>query len=109
MAREMDEAAQRLIDWHFRTEPELREVWMFTGQDDTSAEPIIELLEVNAATPATGSVDTFSFPPAGDIPYRTVIAEVTPEEFEQIRRQPSRLPRGWDLSKAQRFERPKAA
>jgi hypothetical protein len=108
MTRDRNDAAKRLIHWHFEIEPELQEVWLIID-DGTSPDEPIKLLEVNAATPATGSVEPFSFPPADDIPYRTIIAEVTPEEFEALRERPNDLPPGWDLSRARRFQRPKAA
>lgn len=104
--RSKDAAARRLIDWHFSVEPELREVYRIVMDDEGSQEEPIRLLEVNAATVATGSVEPFAFSPTVEIPFRTVIAEITPEELESIRSKPEALPRGWDLSRAERFVRP---
>jgi len=61
-----------------------------THEDDPN-EPI-KLLEVNAATLSTGSVEPFGFTPTQSVPFRTVIAEVTPEEFERIRKNEIGLP-----------------
>lgn len=104
-----DAAARRLIQWHFSVEPELREVYRIVMDDEGSQEEPIRLLEINAATVATGSVEPFAFSPTEEIPFRTVIAEITPEELESVRSNPDVLPKGWSLSRAERFVRPKSA
>jgi hypothetical protein len=76
--------------------------------DDAPNEPI-KLLDVNAAIVATGSVEPFAFSPSESIPFPTVIAEVTPEEFERIQRAELMLPNGWSLVNNQQFNRSKAA
>lgn len=101
-----DAAAWRLIEWHFTVEPELREVYRIVVDNEESREEPIRLLEVNAATVSTGSIDPFVFSPTDEIPFPTVIAEITPEELESFRRHPEALPEGWDLSRAERFVRP---
>jgi hypothetical protein len=102
-----DAAARRLIDWHFEVEPDLSEVYRIVMDDEGSLEEPIRLLEVNAAAVPTGSVEPFGFAPTPEIPFKTVIAEITPEELEALRADPGSLPRGWDLARAQRFERPR--
>lgn len=104
-----DAAVRRLIQWHFRVEPELREVYRIVMDDEGSQEEPIRLLEINAATVVTGSVEPFAFSPTEEIPFRTVIAEITPEELESVRSNPDVLPKGWSLSRAERFVRPKSA
>jgi hypothetical protein len=101
-----DAAARRLIEWHFTVEPELREVYRILVDNEESREEPIRLLEVNAATVSTGSVEPFAFSPTQEIPFRTVIAEITPEELESLRIHPEALPEGWNLSRAERFVRP---
>jgi len=109
MARSKDEAAQDLATWHFGVEPELaRVVRIMADNEDEPGEPI-KLLEINAATVATGSVEPFAFAPSASVPFPTTIAEVTPEEFERIKRNELQLPHGWSLAKSQLFERPRAA
>ena len=104
-----DVAARRLIQWHFTVEPELREVYRIVVDDEGSQEEPIRLLEVNSATVPTGSVEPFAFSPTEEIPFRTVIAEITPEELESVRSNPKALPEGWSLARAERFVRPKSA
>lgn len=72
---------------------------------DIEPEDTITLLEISESTPASGSVDAFVFAPTKDIPYVTRIAEIIPQEYEELQQDPSRLPPGWDLAKAQVFER----
>lgn len=104
-----DAAARRLIEWHFSVEPELREVYRILMDNEGSHEEPIRLLEVNAATVPTGSVEPFAFSPTREIPFRTVIAEITPEELDSLRAHPEALPRGWSLSRAERFVRPQSS
>ena len=100
-----DTAARRLIEWHFQVEPYLSEVYRILVDNEDSEEEPIRLLEVNSATVPTGTVETFVFAPSKDIPFAVAIAEITPEEFQDLLQKPETLPNGWDLTKAQRFER----
>lgn len=96
-----EDIARKLARHHFEVEPDLRLVVFL----DIGPENTITLLEISESTPASGSVDAFVFAPTESIPYITRIAEVTPEEYEELRRDPSRLPPAWDLAKAKFFER----
>lgn len=102
-----DQVARELAESHFLVEPSLKCVYWIVSENEGENEPI-KLLEVNADTVATGSVEVFTFAPTKDVPYATAIAEVTPEEFERLKKNELKLPRGWSLAKAQLFE-PKAA
>ncbi|MFC1643417.1 hypothetical protein ACFL5O_12180 [Myxococcota bacterium] len=104
-----DEAARELVAHHFAIEPDLRVVYRMVGENEAAPTEPIRLLEVNAATIPTGSVEVFGFGPSREVPFSVEIAEVTPDEFEAFQRDPRALPRGWDLTRAQVFERPKAA
>lgn len=100
-----DTAAEQLIDWHFRVEPSLREVYRILAEDELSPNEPIKLLEINEATVETGEVSPFGFAGTDEIPFRTVIAEVTPQELERIRSDDIALPAGWSLSRARRYTR----
>ena len=102
------EVVESLIEWHFEIEPDLQQV-LWIGSTGDSIDDGIKLLEVNAATVPSERVEAFAFSPAGDIPFRVVVAEITPEELEQLHREPERLPTGWDLDSAVRYQRPKVA
>ncbi len=102
-----EQVATDLIRAHFHVEPHLTEIWRILGDNEASPTEPIKLLEVNLATVATGIVTPFSFTATQDVPFPTVILEVTPDEFEVVKKDPSKLPRGWSLSsgRARRFER----
>jgi hypothetical protein len=101
-----DEAARRLIEWHFRVEPYLREVYRMLAEDEDAQDEPIKLLEVNEATIATGAIEAFGFTPTDEIPFMTVIAEVTSDELAALRERPGAFPKGWSLSRAEHFQRP---
>jgi hypothetical protein len=109
MARTKDEAVRELAEWHFGVEPDLTLVIRIVGDDEDAVDEPIKLLEVNAATVATGSVEPYAFAASASVPFPTVIAEITPEEYERIRRDEIKLPTGWSLNKTQLFIRPQAA
>lgn len=109
MARSKDQVARELIDAHFRVEPALSKIYRIrSAREDDPGEPI-KLLEVNANTVATGSVEPFAFAATKDTPSPTIIAEVTPEEFKQLEEGEIELPRGWSLVGAEPFDRTRAA
>jgi hypothetical protein len=109
MARFKDEVARELIDAHFRVEPALSRIYRIRAEREEDPGEPIKLLEVNANTVATGSVELFAFAATKDTPSPTVIAEITPEELKQIEDGQIALPRGWSLVGADTFERTHAA
>jgi len=66
------------------------------------------LLEVNDQTVPTGIMPV-GFPPhpASGLHYRSVVIEVTPQEYEAILRKQLDLPAGWEIRDV--YERPAAA
>jgi hypothetical protein len=107
--KDKDEAARDLIQHHFAVEPELRAVYRIMSANETSPDEPIKLLEVNAATVATGSVEVFGFAASKSTPFSVMIAEVTPDELEQLKSNPRAMPHGWSLAQALVFERGRAA
>jgi hypothetical protein len=105
MALQKDEVARELAESHFRVEPDLQQVIRIVADNEDDLNEPIKLLEVNAATVATGSVERYAFAPSESVPFPTVIAEITPEEFERIGRSELKLPEGWSLGKTQIFKR----
>ena len=104
-----DEVARELIEHHFAVEPELRAVYRLVSARENESDEPIKLLEVNAATPASGSVEVFGFAPTAEVPFAVHIAEVTPEELEHLKKSPELLPAGWNLAQAKLFPRAQAA
>jgi hypothetical protein len=93
---ELHAAARRLAEAHYLVEPGISAIYPVTSVDATDR--TIRLLEVNAATFAAGimPVGFAPHPPSG-IPFKSVIVEVTPEEFEDLREGKLKLPDGWSF------------
>ena len=85
--RSRDGVAQRLAESHYRVDPAIRQVIRLLApmDEDSSSEPI-KLLEVNEETSMSGVVPVFfGAHAASGIFFPSVIVEVRPEEFEQMR------------------------
>ncbi len=104
--RTKDEVVRELVQWHFQVEPDIQQIFRIVAENENAPDEPIKLLEVTAATIATGSVEPFAFGPSESRPFSTVIAEITPEELERIQRNEIRLPNGWSLANAERLKRP---
>jgi hypothetical protein len=91
------EAARRLAQAHYLVEQGLASVYRLVSPVETETEPI-KLLEVNRDTVPTGIMPLgFDAAPERGIPYPSVIVEVTPDEYEQIRSGALVLPNGWQI------------
>ena len=92
-----EEAVQEMVEWHYKIDPNMKEVIRFLSpHEEDPAEPM-NFLEVSPDTLPSGDVMTFLFGPYEDFPYSMRIATVTPEEMEQVRRREIPLPGWWDL------------
>lgn len=92
------EVARYLAESHFEAEDGLTHIYRLHGAREAElreAEPI-KLLEVHEGTIAAG-IMPLHFGPTPDVPYSSVIVEVTPSEFERIRNGVLPLPNGWTL------------
>ena len=94
-----DQEALRLAEAHYQIEDGIREIYRFKSvvEREIAIEEPIKLLEVNENTIASGIMPIHFGPaPAQDIHYSTVVVEVTPEEYQQIRAKQLKLPAGWE-------------
>jgi hypothetical protein len=103
-----DRAAQQLVEWHYEIEPGLELVYRVVSEDEDDPKEPIKLVEINSAAVGTGSFEAFAFAPSDDIPYTTVIAELTHEQLQKLRADGA-LPPGWNLDTAIEIPRPVAA
>lgn len=106
MSEKKDAVVAELIRWHFNIEPQLRQIVRILSENEDDPKEPIKLLEVNAATFPTGSVEPFGFAPSAEVPCFTTIAEITPEEFDLVKQGEIDLPTGWSLARATPFLRP---
>jgi hypothetical protein len=94
-------AAEDLIQEHFELEPSLEQVvWI---DSDKAAE--IRLLEITPETFPAGEVLSYYFPPDDELPYATILAQITPEEWQKILRKEISLPEGWTLDNYKVYSR----
>jgi hypothetical protein len=108
MARTKTQVIQWLVEHHFQIEDGLERVVVIHGPGFADPREPIKLLEVNANTIATGSVEPFSFSPTSDVPFVTEIAEITPEEYTKLQKRELAMPEGWPLEDAEDRRRPAA-
>lgn len=96
-----DEVAKKLAAAHYSIEPGIIRIYqMREGEEaEALASTPIKLLEVNESTSPSGVMPLYFGPsPASGIPYSSVVLEVTPDEYEQIRRKVLQLPAGWSIA-----------
>jgi hypothetical protein len=96
MALTKADVARSLAKHHFQIEDGLLRVRIISTGANDADEPI-KLLEVNANTFPTGSIEPISFAPTAEVPFVTEIAEISPDEYAQLMRGQLILPRGWTL------------
>jgi hypothetical protein len=93
-------AAKELARRQFEIDPGLSHVYQIREPGVTRpgvGEPI-KLLQVNTDTAPSGILPLhFGAMPAAGIPYASVVIEVTPAEFEKIKRHELQLPHGWEI------------
>lgn len=110
MDRSKEAVARRLAEAHYAIEPGIELIVQLVtplAREADAKEPI-KLLEVNQDTTADGIHPLFFGPHAASgIFYPSIIVEVTPDEYEQIQRDPAMLPNGWRLG--HEFARPAPA
>jgi hypothetical protein len=97
-ATEKAKVAKELAKKHFQIEPGLTKVIRFSGSAQVEFRPTepIKLLEVNQNTVASGVLPLgFGPAPASGITFPSIIVEVTPEEYEKIKKKEMALPQGW--------------
>ncbi|MDA1053253.1 MAG: hypothetical protein O3C40_22605 [Planctomycetota bacterium] len=100
MTTKAEGEARKLADVHYNIEPGITEIYRVTGsaQDGGQADEPIILLEVNENTIPSGIMPlSFGPSPAIGFEHSSIIIEVTPDEFESIKRLDMPLPNGWRL------------
>jgi len=95
-------AARSLAALHYQFEPGMREIYRLLADDQAEQDPDepIKLLEVNKDTIPAGIMPLGfdGVPISGNYP--TVIIEITPAEFDDVRCGKREVPVGWRLSSA---------
>jgi hypothetical protein len=97
----LEKAVRFLAQNNFEVEDGLElVVWLRQGAGDT-----IRFIEVNRNGFPTGRIEAFYFAPSEDVPFRTYLADITPNEWQQILSGVIPLPEGWSLEGRREFLR----
>lgn len=92
--------ARALAASHAQIEPDVQLIVRVVTNDEVDeggTEPV-KLLEVNPSTVPVGIQPVYFTPDdASGVSYASVVIEVTPDEFAQIRANRIHLPRGWQI------------
>lgn len=100
--------ARTLADAHFTVDSGTMRIFRVLGSKkrEALAEEPIKLLEVNRDTFPAGIMPICFGPhtPSG-ISYPSVIIEITPQEFNDLKQSKLKLPRGWNLGPELRKKR----
>lgn len=97
----LEKAVKFLVNDNFEVEDGLeRIVWLRHGAGDK-----IRLIEVNRNGFPIGRIEAFYFSPSEEVPFKTYLADVTPEEWQQILSGEIPLPDGWSLEGSREFLR----
>ncbi|NNM87249.1 MAG: hypothetical protein HKL95_01885 [Phycisphaerae bacterium] len=94
--------ARRLADAHYAIEPGIQLIVELVASGEKESDPAepVKLLEVNENTVESGIRPIFFGPHAASgIHHSSVIVEVTPAEFAQLKENPSLLPNGWKIGR----------
>jgi hypothetical protein len=80
-------------------DPGITHIFHLEGKNDDDPREPIKLLEVNKTTVGLGKIIPVHFGPhpASGIHYPSVIVQITPEEFRQLKEGKLHLPFGWRL------------
>ena len=92
-----DEVARLLADAHREIEPGIRLIIRIVTDREGEADEPVKLLEVNRETSPSGVFPIAFGADPPDVPYPSVVVEVTEEEYEKIRNGRLSLPEGWRM------------
>lgn len=93
-----DEAARHLAELHRNIDPAITAIYrVLSDQEESDAEPL-KLLEINQDTFPTDEIWPLGFDgTAASGNYPTILMEITPQQFEDLRANRRRLPHEWKL------------
>ena len=94
---EKDEIARLLAEAHRQMEATIARIVRVRGPREAEVDEPIKLVEVNPATSPSGIWPIAFTPAPPDVPFGSVVVEVTPDEYAQIQAGTLALPDGWTL------------
>jgi len=94
---EKNEIARLLADAHRAFEPAISRIVRLVSDRENEAREPVKLLEVNPATSPSGIFPIAFTADPPEVPFPSVVVEVTETEFQQIAAGTLPLPDGWRL------------
>ena len=98
------EFAKNLAFRRSEIEPDMVEVWRVIGDNEDNPDEPVKLLKVNEETFISKKVNPF-VSGRRDRPFRTSVAEVSPQQLQSIKDGQTPLPKGWTLNLERVFSR----
>ncbi len=89
--------ARSLAEAHHREQTTITQIVRLLGPREIEANEPIKLLEVNPTTSPSGVWPIAFTPDPPEVPFGSVVVEVTPTEYDDILANRLRLPDGWTL------------
>jgi hypothetical protein len=93
------EIAELLAEAHCKFEPAINRIVRVIADEEGASNEPVKLLEVNPDTSPSGIVPIAFGPDPPQVPFPSVVIEVTEAEFEKIQSGTLLLPHGWRLDK----------
>ncbi|NUP98689.1 MAG: hypothetical protein HUU35_02415 [Armatimonadetes bacterium] len=94
--RSKADIARELARTHAGLDPAITLIVRLVADREDHGDEPVKLLEVNPATFASGIIP-IAFAADREVPYPSLVVEVTDTEYDQIRRGELKLPTGWRL------------
>lgn len=93
-----DKTARELAESHRKVEPTIETIIRLHGGNEDAVDEPIKLLEVNTATVEAGIIPVI-FGATDEVPFATIIIEITREEWDRVRNGELALPNDWQLGR----------
>lgn len=98
MEQQKKRAATKLAEAHFRTDPQLRQVYLLQSPHEDDPDEPIKLLEIVEGTIERGVEPiAFAADPDRGLKYRSVIVEISPREYGNGNLKKQLASRGWTV------------
>jgi hypothetical protein len=92
-----EDVANLLAEAHRKIDPSIVRIVHITCSDETDSNEPVKLLEVNPDTSPSGIIPIGFGADPPDVPYPSVVIEVTEEEYNQVKSGKLKLPENWNL------------
>ena len=99
-----DDVADWVARTHLNADSGIREVWYLPREAPPEEIRLLELSDRLAGTESKAEAIDFGLDVEG-VPFRLYVADITSEQLDRIKHDPSRLPNGWSLDGSRTWRR----